>query len=57
VSGHGNIDHTFEAVARLRRLVAEHDRSGEPDTPFFIGIREALEDLDAHAERNESSAA
>ncbi len=54
---HDNVDHTFEAVARLRGLLRAHDRSGEEDTPFFIGIRDALEELDAYAERDESSAA
>jgi hypothetical protein len=53
---HDNVDHTFEAVSRLRRLLHEHEAGGEPDTPFHIGIREALEDLDA-AEWDESSAA
>jgi hypothetical protein len=52
-----NVDHTLEAVSRLRKLLREHDRSGEPDTPFFAGIRSSLDDLDAYAERDESSAA
>jgi hypothetical protein len=52
-----NVDRTFEAVARLRRLLREHDRSGEDDTPFILGIRGALDELDAYAERDESSAA
>ena len=54
---HDNVDHTLEAVARLRGLLFEHDRSGEADTPFFIGIRETLEDLDAYRDAGESSAA
>lgn len=54
---HDNVDHTFEAVARLRGLLRAHDRSGDADTPFFIGIRDALDELDAYAERDESSAA
>lgn len=54
---HDNVDHTFEAVARLRSLLRAHDRSGEPDSPFFIGIRDALDELDAYAERDEWSAA
>lgn len=53
---HDNVDHTLEAVTRLRGLLAEHDRSGGPDTPFFVGIREALDDLDAY-DAGESSAA
>ena len=52
-----NIDHTFEAVARLRGLLREHERSGAPDTPFFIGIREALDELAAFGERDQQSAA
>ena len=52
-----NVDHTLEAVARLRGLLREHDRSGAADTPFFRGIRDALGELDAYAEREESTAA
>lgn len=52
-----NVDHTLEAVGRLRRVLAEHERSGAADTPFFLGIREALADLDAHADAGESTAA
>lgn len=52
-----NVDHTLEAVARLRRLVAEHDRSGAADTPFVLGIREALAERDAYESAGESSAA
>jgi len=52
-----NVDHTFEAVARLRRLLAEHERRGAPDTPFFAGIRDALLELDAYADAGESNAA
>jgi chlorite dismutase len=51
-----NVDHTFAAVERLRRVLAEHDRRGERDTPFFIGIRETLNDLDEDR-RDEQSAA
>ena len=54
---HDNVDHTLEAVSRLRGLLAEHDRSGEPDTPFYAGIREALLELDAYGDVGESSAA
>jgi hypothetical protein len=54
---HDNVDHTFEAVARLRGLLREHQSSGAQDTPFFIGIREALEELDAYGERDQQSAA
>ena len=54
---HDNVDHTLDAVARLRGLLREHDRTGEPDSPFFAGIRQALHELDAYAERDESSAA
>ena len=54
---HDNVDFTFEAVSRLRRILGEHERSGEPDSPFFAGIREALDELDAFADRGESSAA
>jgi hypothetical protein len=52
-----NVDHTLEAVSRLRKLLREHDHGGEPETPFFAGIRASLDDLDAYAERDESSAA
>jgi hypothetical protein len=52
---HDNVDHTFEAVSRLRRLLHEHEASGEDDTPFHLGIRDALEDFET--EREESSAA
>jgi hypothetical protein len=55
--GQHNVDHTLEAVSRLRKLLREHDRSGDPETPFFAGIRASLEELDAYAERDESSAA
>ena len=54
---HDNVDRTLEAQARLRGLLHEHEQSGEPDTPFFLGIREALADLDDLAESGESSAA
>ena len=54
---HDNVDHTFEAVARLRGLLREHELSGARDTPFFIGIRRALEELDAYGERERQSAA
>lgn len=53
----GNVDHTLEAQSRLRRLLQEHEASGAPDTPFFAGIREALQDLDDYADSGESSAA
>ena len=52
-----NVDHTLEAVLRLRKLLREHDRSGEPETPFFAGIRASLDDLDEFTQRDESSAA
>jgi hypothetical protein len=48
--------HPRSGVA-ARKLLREHDRSGEPETPFFAGIRASLDDLDAYAEREESSAA
>lgn len=54
---HDNVDHTFEAVARLRRLLAEHDRSGAPETPFSLGIRDALAELDAYEDAGEPTAA
>jgi hypothetical protein len=54
---HDNVDHTLEAVSRLRRIVREHDARGAEDTPFHLGIREALHDLDARADEGESSAA
>lgn len=54
---HDSVDHTLEAVTRLRRLLSEHERSGDADSPFFMGIREALVDLDARVDREESSAA
>jgi hypothetical protein len=52
-----NVDHTLEAVSRLRRIIREHDAGGAEDTPFHLGIREALQDLDARVEQDESSAA
>ncbi len=52
-----NVDYTFEAVSRLRRLIREHDARGAADTPFHAGIRAALDDMDAAAEQDESSAA
>lgn len=52
-----NVDHTLEAVSRLRRILAEHEREGAPETPFILCIREALEDLDAYADAGEFSAA
>ena len=52
---HDNVDHTMEAVERLRHLLAEHECRGDEDTPFFIGIRETLRDLDV--QRGEQSAA
>jgi hypothetical protein len=55
--GKHNVDHTLEAVSRLRKLLREHDRSGDPETPFFAGIRASLEELDGYAERDELSAA
>lgn len=54
---HDNVDRTLEAQARLRGLLHEHEQAGDPDTPFFVGIREALGDLDGRAESGESSAA
>lgn len=54
---HDNVDRTLEAVSRLRRIIREHDAGGAEDTPFHLGIREALRDLDVRAERDESSAA
>jgi len=54
---HDNADQILEAVARLRGLLRQHDRSGVADTPFFLGIRDALVELDAYAERDEASAA
>jgi hypothetical protein len=54
---HENVDHTLEAVSRLRRIIREHDARGAEDTPFHLGIREALRDLDARLEQDESSAA
>jgi hypothetical protein len=44
---HDDVDHTLQAVSRLRRLLDEHEARGDADTPFHLGIREALEDLDA----------
>ena len=51
-----HIDYTFEAISRLRHLLREHERSGEEDTPFHLGIRAALEDFDAD-DRGEATAA
>lgn len=52
-----NVDHTLEAVSRLRRIIREHDAGGAEDTPFHLGIREALRELDARAGQDQSSAA
>jgi hypothetical protein len=46
-----------EAYERLRAELAEHDRSGEPETPFSAGIREILGERDAHREQSADSAA
>ena len=54
---HDDVDRTLEAQARLRGLLREHEESGDRDTPFFLGIREALGDLDDRSESGESSAA
>jgi phosphoglycolate phosphatase-like HAD superfamily hydrolase len=45
-----------EAIERLRDVLREHDRRGEPDTPFYLGIREALADRDAYSVDADSAA-
>lgn len=49
-------DSVNEAVERLRLVLREHERSGESDTPFHLGIREALEERDGYREDVESAA-
>ena len=49
-------DGVDQAVARLRGILEDHERSGEPERPFHQGIRTALAELDAF-EAGESSAA
>jgi hypothetical protein len=45
-----------EAVERLRHVLREHERSGERDTPFHLGIREVLEERDGYRADTESAA-
>ena len=45
------------ALARLRRELAEHDRSGAPETPFSAGIRQVLEGEDARGEQSAGGSA
>ena len=45
-----------EAVERLRLLLREHERSGENDTPFHLGIREVLAERDGYRADAESAA-
>ncbi len=47
---------TAQALERLRQELVEHDRSGRPETPFTIGIRQALE-LEAGAGVEQSGTA
>lgn len=49
-------DSVNEAVERLRLVLREHDRSGERDTPFHLGIREVLDERDAYRADAESAA-
>ena len=49
-------DGVDQAVARLRRILDDHERSLEPERPFHLGIRRALDELDAF-ETEEFSAA
>jgi hypothetical protein len=43
------------ALARLRRELDDHARSGSPDSPFFAGIREIVGREDLLDERGSSS--
>jgi hypothetical protein len=45
-----------EAVERLRHVLREHERSGERDTPFHLGIREVLAERDGYSADAESAA-
>ena len=49
-------DDVEQAVERLRRLLREHERSGDRDTPFHLGIREVLAERDGYAAERESAA-
>ena len=49
-------DSVHQAVERLRHLLREHDRSGEDDTAFHLGIREVLEERDGYSADAESAA-
>lgn len=49
-------EHVSEAVERLRHVLREHERSGDRDTPFHIGIREILAERDGYSADAESAA-
>ncbi len=49
-------DDVNQAVERLRQLIHEHERSGEKDTPFHLGIREILEERSSYSADAESAA-
>ena len=51
------MDGMHEAYERLRDELAEHERSGEPETPFSAGIRQILSERDGAAEQSADSAA
>ena len=45
------------ALARLRRELDRHERSGAPETPFVAAIREQLAAEDAVDDRSSGSSA
>ena len=45
------------AVERLRKLLREHERAGEEDTPLHLGIRQVLEERDGYYGADAESAA
>jgi hypothetical protein len=45
------------ALERLRRDLAEHDRSGRPETPFSAALREQLGQEQSLGELSSGSAA
>lgn len=56
-SPHGHHDARALVLARLRRELEEHERSGAPDTPFSLAIREQLAAEDAADGRSSGSSA
>ncbi len=56
-SPHQHDDGRALGLARLRRELAEHARSGAPETPFSLAIREQLAAEDALDDRSTGSSA